>query len=325
MCSLLMILFEPDIYLWLMLLLLVALSVLLYLLVRRSHRWWLRHLVFLAIMLVWLGFIYGAFWEVRVLTVRRVEFASADLPSSFDGYRIVHFSDVHVGSLTGWRQSLLHRVVDSINAQHADLIVFTGDLQNKLPSELPAHQNLLSGLKARDGICSVLGNHDYPSYIDCDDSLKNQYKASTCAAETAMGWQLLLNTSRLIRRGADSLVVAGMENDGEGRFPQQGDISAALSGIDNQAFVVMLEHDPTSWHRKILPESHCQLTLSGHTHGGQVSLFGWTSSKLHYREDAGMYYDGDRAMNVSTGVGGVIPFRFGIAPEIVVVTLRKKK
>jgi hypothetical protein len=86
----------------------------------------------------------------------------------------------------------------------------------------------------------------------------------------------------------------------------------------------MLEHDPTSWHRKILPHSHCQLTLSGHTHGGQFSLFGLSPAQFRYREYGGMYYAGERAMNVSTGVGGVVPFRFGVSPEIVVITLKKK-
>ena len=87
----------------------------------------------------------------------------------------------------------------------------------------------------------------------------------------------------------------------------------------------MLEHDPTSWRRRILPHSHCQLTLSGHTHGGQFSLFGLSPVMVNYSESAGMYYAGDRALYVSTGVGGVVPFRVGVKPEIVVITLKKKK
>ena len=139
-----------------------------------------------------------------------------------------------------------------------------------------------------------------------------------------LGWRLLANSYRRIRRGHDRIYIAGMENDGEGHFPQRGNLSEALIGLNRESFVVMLEHDPTSWRRKILPHSHCQLTLSGHTHGGHLSLFGWSPAAFRYREWGGMYYAGDRAMNVSTGVGGVIPIRFCMDPEIVVITLKKK-
>ena len=140
-----------------------------------------------------------------------------------------------------------------------------------------------------------------------------------------MGWQLLLNSHAVIRRGADSIVIAGMENDGNGtHFPQLGDIEKTLEGVTGNTFVVMLQHDPTSWQRKILPLSHVQLTLSGHTHAMQFSLFGWSPSSLIYRENNGSYTtDEGRAINVSSGLGGFIPFRFGVPGEIVVITLKK--
>ena len=144
------------------------------------------------------------------------------------------------------------------------------------------------------------------------------------STEDDLGWYLLNNGYHRIRRGEENIVIAGMENDGEGRFPQLGNITSALIGLNRQSFVIMLEHDPTSWRRKILPHSHCQLTLSGHTHGGQFSLFGLSPAMFSYREHYGMYYAGDRALNVTSGLGGVVPFRFGTPPEIVVITLKKK-
>ena len=161
-------------------------------------------------------------------------------------------------------------------------------------------------------------------YLDVDPYQQEENVAATIEEETKAGWHVLLNQWHKVRRGGDSIIVAGMENDGEGRFPQLGDLTRALYGLSRSSFVVMLEHDPTAWRRKILPHSHCQLTLTGHTHGGQLSLLGWTPASLRYRECNGMYYIGDRAINVSSGLGGVIPFRFGVAPEIVVITLRKK-
>jgi hypothetical protein len=116
-----------------------------------------------------------------------------------------------------------------------------------------------------------------------------------------------------------------MENDGEGRFPQLGDIAQTLRRLKRQSFVIMLEHDPTAWKRKILPHSHAQLTLSGHTHGGQFNLFGWSPASLKYREYDGLYRAGDRMLYVTKGLGGVIPFRFGTPGEIVVITLKCKK
>jgi len=325
MNMILMILFAPDTYVWLLMALMAVLSVALAFGWRRMRRRWLRWAEFLVVAAGWYVLVYGTFIGFAKLEVRQVEFASADLPPAFDGYRIVQFSDAHIGTFRGWREPLLRKAVDSINAQHPDLIVFTGDIQNKVPAELLPHIGTLSSLKATDGVCSVLGNHDYTYYSDAGDFEKTADMGSTCSAQIDMGWHLLNNTYYRVRRNGQSIVIAGMENDGEGRFPELGNISMALQGLTRKSFVVMLEHDPTSWRRKILPHSHCQLTLSGHTHGGQMSLLGLSPAQFKYREWDGMYYIGDRALNVSSGLGGVVPIRFGKSPEIVVITLRHKK
>ena len=325
MTNSLIILFDPDTYVWLAIAALSLLTVAVLSWWHRSHRRRPCLLCAAVLLAAWYVVLYGTFVEVTQLTVRHEEYASSDLPDAFDGYRIVQFSDAHLGSYNGWRQPILSRAIDSINAQKADLIVFTGDLQNKVPDEITPHMPQLKRLKAKDGICSVMGNHDYPSYTDLNDMQKMTNLGQTMSAEQDMGWQLLNNTWRRIRRGDDCIYIAGMENDGEGRHPQLGDIASALTTLNRQAFVVMLEHDPTSWRRKILPHSHCQLTLSGHTHGGQFNFFGLTPAMFTFREYSGMYYAGNRALNVSTGLGGVIPIRFGTTPEIVVITLKKKK
>ena len=131
-----------------------------------------------------------------------------------------------------------------------------------------------------------------------------------------------MNESRVVRRGADSIVIAGAENDGRPPFPSRIDMKRMLTGVTDSAFVVVLQHDPSSWRRTILPQSNAMLTLSGHTHGGQLSIFGFRPTQLTGREDCGIYREGDRVLNVSTGVGGFIPFRFGMPPEVVELTLR---
>lgn len=322
---LLMILLDPDTYIligWVVLLMLSVLAgVVLYL----QHRRWVRWCVSSLMLLIWAGFLYGSYVGFSQFRVLEVEYASADLPEAFDGYRILQFGDAHLGTFEGKRRELLERMVDSIKAQHADMIVFTGDLQNKHPDEVTSFMKLLSSIKAPDGVYSVLGNHDYPDYLGTDDPFEiSGLTGRSVENHKLLGWDLLCNSHRFIHRGNDSIVIAGMDNDGEGRFPQNGDISQTLSRVHRNQFVVMLEHDPSSWRRKILPHCHAQLTLSGHTHGGQLSLFGWSPASLRYKEYSGIYRMGGRALCVTQGIGGVIPFRLGTPAEIVVITLKRK-
>ena len=276
-------------------------------------------------LLIWGLVGYGYFVGFEQLEIREIEYACSDLPEAFDGYRIVQFSDAHVGTYTGSRQWLLQRAVDTINALRPDIIVFTGDLQNVYPEELDAQIPFLRQLYAPDGVMSVLGNHDYAIYQDCDEAQKQRSNKHTIQAERQMGWTLLLNENRIIRRDSDSIVVAGMENWGTvKRMPRRGNVKKSLTGISDSAFVVMMQHDPTCWREKILPECKAQLTLSGHTHGGQVSLLGLSPASLSYDEWGGVYEQDGRTLIVSTGLGALIPFRLGMPGDIVVITLRKK-
>ena len=274
-------------------------------------------------LLAWGLVFYGYFVGFSTLEVRQFEYASADLPEAFDGYRIVQFSDAHVGSYQG---ELLQKAIDTINAQGADAIVFTGDLENLHPDELEPQMAILSQLHAKDGVFSILGNHDYPTYLDCDEATKAECVRKTKMLERKMGWQLLLNEHQTIRRDSDSIVIAGMENWGTlKRMPRLGDVKKTMAGVSPSSFVLMLQHDPTAWRKKILPECHAQLTLSGHTHGGQFSIFGWSPASFTYDVWGGSAYEGDRAIYVSTGLGALIPFRLNMPGEIVVITLKSKK
>lgn len=267
---------------------------------------------------------YGSTLGFRKLVVRHEDYYSADLPKAFDGYRIVHFSDAHVGSYVGSSASVLERAIDTINAQKPDMIVFTGDIQNMQPTELAPFAADFSRLKAKDGVFSILGNHDYSGYIKADEAVKAANERKLQEYERSFGWTLLLNDNRTVRRGNDSIVIAGMENDGRPPFPQKGDVAKSLAGVKDGTFVIMLEHDPSAWRRKILPDTKAQLTLSGHTHAMQFSVFGWSPASFIYKEWGGMYTEGERAINVSTGMGGFIPFRIGASNEIVVITLHRK-
>ncbi|MBO4721275.1 MAG: metallophosphoesterase family protein [Prevotella sp.] len=280
----------------------------------------------LLVPVIWFILIYGSTIGFQKLEVNHQTYASPELPAAFDGYRIVLFSDAHVGSYKGSQQRILQKAIDSINAQHPDLIVYAGDLQNIQPQELYEHMDILSQLKAKDGIYSVLGNHDYAKYIDCNEARKVANLRETVSLEKQLGWTLLRNEHRTLTKGKDHIIIAGMENDGNGiTFPQYGNISKTLKSVKDDDFILMLEHDPSCWRRKIIPDGRAQLTLSGHTHKMQFTIFGWCPMTVTGKEVNGWYTEGKQSLFVTAGLGGLIPFRFGATGEIVVLTLKKSK
>ena len=276
-----------------------------------------------SIPLIWLMVGWGSSLGFNKFEVNHIEYASSDIPKAFDGYKIVLFSDAHVGSYQKRNSDVLRQAIDSINAQKPDMIVFTGDLQNIQPSELYPHREVLGSLQAKDGIYSVLGNHDYASYLGCDEAVKAANDKEIISLQRQMGWTVLLNEHRTIQRDTSSFILAGMENDGDGkRFPQKGDIAKTLDGVADGKFILMLEHDPSAWRRKIIPDGRAQLTLSGHTHAMQFNILGWCPMSLTGKEFWGWYEEGHQKLFVTAGLGGLIPFRLGATGEIVVLTLR---
>jgi len=256
--------------------------------------------------------------------VNRLEIALKGLPEAFDGYRIVLFSDAHVGSFTGWRQSLLQRDIDSINAQQADAIFFVGDLQNQRPEELYPVQEMLRSLKATDGVFSVFGNHDYSDYIDDDPAIKIANEREMVSRQRQFGWKLLLNEHLTLEKQGARLVVAGVENDQTRKqMKKRNDLAKALEGVRDDDCIILLQHDPGAWQQTEWIQPQVSLTLSGHTHGGQVSLFGLRATQLSKNYDYGLYREGERQLYVTCGIGGLVPFRFGVTPEIAVITLKR--
>ncbi len=277
-------------------------------------------------------FVYGFTYGFRKLEVKRITVEVPQLPASFDGYRIVLFSDLHLGSYYGWRSDLPQRDVDSINAQHPDMICFTGDIQNTRPAEILPYLRALSSLRARDGVYSVLGNHDYSYYVDADSIASLRQEAETRQLEWQMGWHLLCNEHAVVHRGADSIFVAGTENF---KDPTHSNVEKALDGIRSGNFVLMLQHIPTQW-KDMVPSRinevyggkgvqlvAPQLTLSGHTHAGQVSVLGLRPT-MFAPYDYGLYEREDCQLFTTAGLGGVVPIRVGSTAEIVVVTLKRK-
>lgn len=270
--------------------------------------------------------VYGLTVGPRKLHVTHVNLYFKDLPSEFEGYKIVQFSDAHVGTFNYLMDGTLVHDVDSIIAQKADLICFTGDLVDVRASEIYPCRSTLARLARESGapVYSILGNHDYSAYLNASPVEKKENEKELQNLERQLGWKLLMNEHAVIHRGNDSIVIGGEENEGSGRFPKKSDLSKTLRGVGPRAFLIMLQHDPTAWDDSIRPYSHARLTLCGHTHGGQIDIFGMRPTRLAYKEDNGLYQEKGRYLYVSSGIGALIPFRFGATPDIVVITLHRK-
>jgi hypothetical protein len=268
---------------------------------------------------------FGYFVGRHYYVIHRQTFYFPDLPKRFEGYRIAQFSDIHIGTLRDGHEEDAKKIVELINAQHCDAILFTGDLVNHQSMELDGFQRDLSKLSAPDGVYAVMGNHDYSMYIKYPTEKERDADVEELQRRIRnYGWTLLLNEHRVLRRGTDSLIIAGVENDGLPPWPALGDLPKTMKGLKRSCFTVLMSHDPTHWRRAILPRTSIQLTLSGHTHAGQFKVFGWSPVSYVYREWSGAYAEGNQVLNVSDGIGAVMfPFRFGAWPEVNVITLRR--
>ena len=296
----------------------VLLKLLLAIPFRKAFLWGLTILLLPPVLIA-----YGALIERNCFRIKGVTISLAELPEGFDGYRIAHISDLHARSFIG-REKHLQKAIDKINGQSPDMVAFTGDLITLSPEELDSMDPVLSSLKAKDGVFSVLGNHDYSIYSDSDRQTKEQHLMDLIERERAMGWDLLLDENRLICRGTDSIGIIGVQNTSPSRhFPSKGNLPKASEGTKG-LFRIVLSHDPMHWESEILGQDY-PLTLSGHTHAMQLSLLGWSPSSLIFRQNKGLYSSNGKHLYVNVGLGETIfPARIGARPEITLITLTKQ-
>lgn len=253
----------------------------------------------------------------------------SDLPKAFDGFKIVQFSDLHSGGFDSYED--VKRGFDLIQAQQADLILFTGDLVNDLAEEILPYKDLLGNLQAPFGKYSVLGNHDYSE----DDGLfpdegakKKNFNAIQQHQQDA-GFELLNNANVKIEKDNAFIRLLGVENWGDS-FIREGDLDKAIQNCGENEFSILMSHDPTHWEKVVLKHSkHIHLTLSGHTHGMQMGIealgIKWSPIQYFYKYWAGLYQELNQYLYVNRGFGFMgFAGRIGIAPEITIFTLKTK-
>jgi len=276
-----------------------------------------------------LSLLYGMYWGKYNYKVLKYVLYFEDLPTAFDGYRITQISDIHSGSFDN--QEKIKYGVDLINEQESDVVLFTGDLVNNKAMEMDTWKTTFSGITAKDGVFSVLGNHDYGDYVEWESEaakLANIEDLKTVHAD--MGWDLLLNEHRFLEKDGERIALVGVENWGAGGFKKKGDLDLAGKGLTKDDFKVLMSHDPSYWQEKIKSDpNHYHLTLSGHTHGMQFGIeipgwFKWSPVEYRYKNWAGIYEEFGRYINVNRGFGYLAyPGRVGIWPEVSVIELRK--
>lgn len=270
---------------------------------------------------------HGAFVNPKNPQVRSVEVPVSNLPASFNGFKIVQLSDIHLGSWAS-NHSYLEPVIKLVNEQDADIIVFTGDMVNNYQEEMRGWAPLFQQLKSRVGNYAILGNHDYGDYSSWDtpehktanlDSVKYRLKE--------FGFRLLLNEKVDLLRDTDTLELLGVENWGKPPFPKYGNLSKTLENTRSGQPKILLSHDPSHWRGEILRHPEIALTLSGHTHAAQLA-FNWYGKKVSpsswiYKEWDGIYQENNQFLYINRGLGFIgIPVRIGISrPEITVLTL----
>ena len=256
-----------------------------------------------------LGFTgYGFANALDLPGIRRQRLDLPNLPAAWDGLRILQISDVHAGPYMDANR--MARLRDMAHRLDPDLIVFTGDQMDRRLSDADLFVEGFSGISAPMGAWGVLGNHDH--FIDPD--------RSEWALEVA-GIRPLVNSAVTFERSGATLALVGVEDlqARDGRVPDFSILERYPT-----SFRICLCHQPQGWRDAAAAGAH--LTISGHTHGGQIALTGRNLNVARFstRYIAGPYRRDEAFLYVSRGVGvGAVPVRVGAPPEIDLLTLRK--
>jgi predicted MPP superfamily phosphohydrolase len=253
---------------------------------------------------------YGAFIERLDFHVREVDIPVPNLPDGLDGLRLLHLSDIHLSAFLS--ENDLARVIDSSNELRPHLALVTGDLITAAGDPLQACLRQLARLRADAGILGCMGNHEI--YATSENQTERE--------AARLGVTFLRSRAQPLRFGGAVLNVAGVDHQKSGRPYLPGAERLVLPG----AYNLLLSHNPDVF--PVAVAKGYDLTLSGHTHGGQVNV-----EILHQPINAarfftpyvyGLYRQGAAAEYVTRGIGTIgIPARVGAPPEIALLRLRK--
>jgi predicted MPP superfamily phosphohydrolase len=254
-------------------------------------------------------------WAYRRQLFASLDWSAVELElgpeaAGLDGLRIAFLSDLHAGSYL--RAGDLDELFRQLAARAPDLVLFGGDLVHTRAWEVELYEGPLRRLAPPLGMFAVPGNHERFRGLSLD---------AWIGRIEQFGVEVLLNRGTRIARGGASLWLAGVDDLTEGR----PDLDAALAGRADGEPTVLVSHHPD-----LFPEAAgrgIELTLSGHTHGGQIAPFGWVPVRHSAQGfDRGAHRIGASRLHVGRGIGAVVlPLRLGARPELPIVTLRCRR
>jgi len=254
-----------------------------------------------------------ALTQLNNVRVRRFVLPIVDLPKELDGMTIAQVSDMHVGRFT--KGEVLEKTVRLVNEMGADLVLLTGDLINDALADLDTGLELVRRMKARFGLAIIEGNHDL---IENPRKFETRVKAS--------GIPFLLDESAIVNVRGFPVQLLGLSwtrVHGEGRDAAiRSSVRKLLEQRDAGAFPIFMAHHPHAF--DAAADAGLPLTLSGHTHGGQLMLneqLGFGPALFRYW--SGLYPQGRSKLIVSNGVGNWFPLRLNAPAEIVHLTLQR--
>ena len=261
--------------------------------------------------IILIGFIFltYCYFESRWIKITEIEIRSADIPDSFNESVIVFISDIHLGPFLSARR--LSLVVERINSIKPDFVLLGGDFVHYNSKYVEPVFNVLGGLRSPLGIYGVLGNHDH--WAGASQTRKQMVKSGIISIDNQSEW---------VKKGTDSIKVGGVGDLWyDIQMPQN-----TFKGLKKSDFAILVTHHPD--YLENINSELIDLTLSGHTHGGQITVLGrWAPilpSEYGQKYRYGLIEHGKTKSYISSGIGNVIPpLRFFCRPEIVVIHLKK--
>jgi uncharacterized protein len=248
--------------------------------------------------------------SARDYQIAKIPISFSNLPAGLHGLTIAQLSDVHSGIYM--TEDHMMEIVELTNSLHANIVALTGDHVDSSDREIPAVREAMKMLKSDYGIYGCLGNHDHFATAD-----------KISAALQQIGVVMLDNANRTLSINSEKFSLIGMDDAGHGRsnFARLDD---ALRGVDPQAFKILLSHRPEFFAQA--KKAGMDLTLAGHTHGGQVGIeflgINLNPAYLFTNYVRGLFKEDGKQMYVNVGVGMVgVPIRI-VRPEITLITLR---
>ncbi|MGA2982269.1 MAG: metallophosphoesterase [Terriglobia bacterium] len=263
---------------------------------------------------------YGLLYERTEIETTHLRIMLRRLPRAFDGFRIAQISDIHVGPFMPAVD--IRRCVAMVNQLKPDLVALTGDFVTWEASPEAAVVEALSGLKAPYGIFGCLGNHEAWAHVE--DSITRLF--------AERGTKMLRLENAAIESAGERLNLIGVDYQTRGRFgpPREGIVGKYLEGVEPLmlpgAVNILLSHNPNTFDRAA--ELGIDLSLAGHTHGGQITLEyispDLSPARLITAYVRGWFQKGESQLYVNRGIGTIFaPVRVGAPPEITIYELKR--